>query len=324
MKVFKLIVNLDDETGLTFNALVAAPAHNKSVMAFSESKKSYLSFNDNKQMITGIAISANQLIERNSPELGKYFVYFEPKEVEKMILKMSRQKLLSSVNLMHDDSQVVSGITFIEGYFIDDTKKLPKGLDDKNVQKGSYAMTYYVEDVNLYNEIKLGKYAGYSIEGIFVQIPININNNKNKNEMKKSFLKKIFGEEKFAEVTTADGTVLSYEGELAVGTPMFTTNEAGEQVAAPAGDVVMEDGTTITIDGDGVVSAITPAEEMSEEITGEDVVAALQKMAKQIKESNSATNKRMDDFEKSFAGKNQKFDKSEDSQGWKGFTKKSK
>ena len=327
MKVFKLIVNLDDETGLTFNALVSSPAHNKAVMAFSEQKKSYLSFDDSKQMITGVAISANQLIERNSPELGKYYVYFEPKEVSKMILKMSRQKLLSSVNLMHDNKQVVSGITFIEGYFIDDTKRLPKELDDKNVQKGSYVMTYYVEDKNLYDEIKGGKYVGFSVEGLFEQEPININNNqknekmKNKNVLMQK-LSKLLGEDKFTDITAADGTVLSYEGELAVGTAMFMTDGDGNQVAAAAGDYVMEDGKTITVDGDGVVSAITEAS-TEDEITGDEVMSALTKMASTIKANNDAVNKRLDAFEKASLNKNQKFDKGADSDGWKGKVKKS-
>ena len=199
MEVFKLIVDLDDDTGLTFNALVDRPAHNKSLIAFDkEGSKKLMHFNDSKRMITGVAISANQLIFRSDPNLGNYYVYFEPTEVEKMVRKMSRQQLLSSVNLMHDSKKVVKGITFMEGYFVSDSKR-PLN-DSENVQNGSYVMTYYVEDEGLYNEIKGGRYVGYSVEGIFDQIPMQIkksNINQKSNKMKKVSLSKlIFGKEK--------------------------------------------------------------------------------------------------------------------------------
>jgi len=338
MKVFKLIVNLDDETGLTFNALVDQPAHNKAVMAFNKQSQSYLAFDDNKQMITGIAISANQLIERNSPEMGRYYVYFEPKEVEKMILKMSRQQLLSSVNLMHDGKQKVEGITFMEGYFVTKTNRPSTGLDNQNIQNGSYVMTYFVEDKKLYKEIQNGKYLGYSIEGLFEQIPIKINTNQKLKTMtkKKSLFQMVFGEEveqTFKEMECKDGTILTYDGELAVGTAMFVTVE-DKKVAAPAGKMECKDGMVLTIDGDGLVSEITPAEEeadMAAEVKVEDVVAAMAKINKDLKESfaaltkeNKAITERLTAFEKSLIPTSQKFERAEGQKTWKDISPKSK
>ena len=67
-----------------------------------------------------------------------------------------------------------------------------------------------------------------------------------------------------AEVTTVDGDVLSYEGDLAVGTPVFVTDESEEQLPAPAGAYAVEmDGVNwvITIDDNGVVSELEEVEE---------------------------------------------------------------
>lgn len=320
MDVYKLIVDLDDDTGLTFNALVDRPAHSKSLLAFNKDEPTKMFFNDSKRMITGVAISANQLIYRNDPQLGAYYVYFEPKEVEKMVLKMSRQQLLSSVNLMHDSKQVVKGITFIEGYFVSDNKRPVN--DDENVQNGSYVMTYFVEDEALYNQIRAGKYVGFSVEGIFDQIPMQIkksNINKKPSKMKKqsSLAKLIFGKEKFAEVTTADGVMLSYEGELAVGTAVFVMDEEGNAVTAPEGTHVLEDGTSLVVDASGIVTEIIEAEAAPEDVELSEVIEVLQELSR----AQKALEAKFDKFTKESVPAVKKFKRTEGaSKTWKEMT----
>lgn len=81
----------------------------------------------------------------------------------------------------------------------------------------------------------------------------------------------------FAEVTTADGeTVLSYEGELAEGVAMFIMTEEGEQVPAPEGTYELGgdmEGTTITLDADGIVVEVVSgeAEAEAEEVEAEEM-----------------------------------------------------
>ena len=69
----------------------------------------------------------------------------------------------------------------------------------------------------------------------------------------------------FAEVTTIDGIVLQYDGELAVGTPVFVLDEAGDQLPAPEGQYQIDvDGviTIISLDAQGIVNAVElPSEE---------------------------------------------------------------
>lgn len=66
----------------------------------------------------------------------------------------------------------------------------------------------------------------------------------------------------FTEATLADGTTISYEGELAEGTPVMVISEEGE-VPIPDGEYEMEDGATFTTKK-GVVETFTPAEEAPE------------------------------------------------------------
>ena len=81
----------------------------------------------------------------------------------------------------------------------------------------------------------------------------------------------MFGNEtkvEMAEVTAVDGTALSYDGELAVGTPVFIKDEEGEKLPAPAEAYGVEvDGVNwvMTIDDNGVVSELEEVEEMDED-----------------------------------------------------------
>lgn len=63
----------------------------------------------------------------------------------------------------------------------------------------------------------------------------------------------------FAEVQTVDGITLFYEGDLAVGTPVFVLDADGNQIVAQEGDFQIDiDGKifVISIDVNGVVSAM--------------------------------------------------------------------
>ena len=64
LPLYDIVIDLDDpETTVSFNSLVANPAHEKSFETFSQ--KIAYQFNDEEQVITGVAISANTPIFRS-------------------------------------------------------------------------------------------------------------------------------------------------------------------------------------------------------------------------------------------------------------------
>jgi len=80
----------------------------------------------------------------------------------------------------------------------------------------------------------------------------------------------------FNEATLVDGTIVKWEGDLAVGTPVMVVTAEGE-VPAPDGEHELTDGT-IVVTVDGMVSEIRPVEPATE---GE-VPAADEEMKKAI------------------------------------------
>jgi hypothetical protein len=63
----------------------------------------------------------------------------------------------------------------------------------------------------------------------------------------------------FSEVQTVDGITLYYEGELAIGTPVFVLDAENNEIPAPEGDFQVDiEGSVfvLSVDVNGVVSAM--------------------------------------------------------------------
>ena len=86
-----------------------------------------------------------------------------------------------------------------------------------------------------------------------------------------------------AESKTADGKVLSYEGELVQGTAVNLVTEAGSE-PAPDGDYMLEDGATKVVIAAGVVTSVEKAQEMPATPAMPELVQQMEtKFASQVK-----------------------------------------
>ena len=80
--------------------------------------------------------------------------------------------------------------------------------------------------------------------------------------------------QKFETATLVDGTVVQWEGELAVGTALFVVGEDGEAIPAPDGQHNVEGGLVVTT-VDGLVTEVVEAtiEDEEMEVTPEEQTA---------------------------------------------------
>lgn len=276
--IYELTINEEDETGVTFNSLVDVPAHMKEFITFGEESIPY-SFNEEKRMVTGVMISANTLIPRNDAKIGVHDVVFKAETIEKIRKKFMMNGFSNNLNKQHNDKDIVKGATLIDSYLIGGEKNpgVPEAFKHMNLQDGTWIASYYIEDDKLWQEVKEGKFQGFSVEGYFDRQPIQFNSEKSKNNnmKRKSIFQLLFGseennqnnennEEKFETIEAIDGTVLSYDGELNVDTPLFVESvneETGEtdRLPAPEGDyqvTVDEVAIVISVNADGLVSEI--------------------------------------------------------------------
>jgi len=159
---------LDEETTVSFNSLVSMPAHEKNFMTFAKQKA--FEFNDEEQVITGLAISADTPIYRFDQETGEeYYVVFTKQAIKDIIFDYARKDNFNNVNLEHNPNRIVKSIFMIHSYQID--------ADD-----GSWIVSYKVTDKELFDKAKNGEFNGFSIEGVF-----NLIDTKEEHEMSKIY-----------------------------------------------------------------------------------------------------------------------------------------
>lgn len=166
--------NINDDVEVDFVALVDRPAIEKNFMTFS--KHSTFAIQDEEQRIaSGPLMLSDTPIYRNDG--GKeYYVVFPKETIRKIVLKFFKKGYQSNVNLMHDSSQVVDGVTMFESWITDANRgiKPMEGFDD--APDGSWFGSFKVENDDVWNKIKSGEFKGFSVEGFF---------NYKKNQMSK-------------------------------------------------------------------------------------------------------------------------------------------
>jgi hypothetical protein len=291
MPLYKITINEDDDTGVQANAFVDMPAHMKGSINFDIHKKPIkYDFNEEKRMVTGVMISAGTPIYRRSDdEAPEHYVYFPPEEIEKIVNKFMRNGFNNSLNEMHDPSKPIQGVKMIHSYIIGgvNNPQAPEAFKGQNLQKGTWIATYHVANDAIWNKVKSGEFQGFSVEGLFDRTEITVKHKykSNKSSMKKpNFWQLVFGKaDSFAEVTTADGLVLKYEGDLAEGTAVFMDAD-GVDVPATAGEYAVEiDGVPqlLTIDDNGLVVTLVVVEASAEgdEMKADEFVAFMKKFS---------------------------------------------
>ena len=271
LRVYDMRINEFDETGVDINSFVDAPAHMRIFDTYGKKKVNF-AINEEKRIVTGVFILANFLIYRRDEQLGEHYVKFSPEEIWKIRNKFFKNKYNVNTNVQH--ATMVEGAILVDSYIVHSTDprfpKVPEILAKQKVNDGSWVGSYYIENEALWQDCKNGIFKGFSVEGYFDKVQIKIKTNM-KNNKKTSFFKNIFGAdnvpEAMSDVTTVDGIVLSYEGDLAVGTAMMIDAE-GQPIAATEGDHQIEvDGKTyaISLDAEGVITSMEEVTAMSEE-----------------------------------------------------------
>ena len=164
MQIFNL--EIDDETGLVRMSLVNSPAVEVDFLAFSKEEKKAMYFADEeKHIVTGVALRADFPVYRVAENGEEFYVNFTPSVIEKCVQKFMREQRGGEVDLEHNGKKV-SGVYLFESYI------LRGGLKDErfaDVKEGSWVVSYKVDNEEVWAKIKSGELKGFSVEGYFFE-----------------------------------------------------------------------------------------------------------------------------------------------------------
>jgi len=296
LPIYKVVLSEDDE--MDFNAFVDYPATKKGAFFFGKNQPKQ-HFNDEKRIVTGVAIATNVPIYRRGQDGQEYRLFFTKEVVRELGRRMMERGYMHNVNSMHDSNKQIKGVTLEEIYYTDKERghHAPDIFKGQNLQDGTMIVSYHVKDNKEWAKWKSGEYQGFSIEAWFDLQKVNFNNQINMKKEEKSFLEHIKSffttenvetkevenmeeeeEKTFAETITASGETMKWEGDLATGTPVFLITEESDIVASEGVYSLPEMNLLVTVDANGLVESV---EEVTEEEFTE-VEQAVEQMAKQF------------------------------------------
>jgi len=174
----ELTVNELEETGIDIISFVEAPAIETNFMYFSKNKKqNFSSIDAEKRIVVGAAMLANEKIVREDADGNPYFVYFSEETVRKCQELFFKKGNTKGTNVDHEQTKVSSGVTVVESWIVENPemdKSKHLGYDD--IPKGSWFVSYKVDDDALWEKVKSGEVQGFSVEGVFTQTVVDDKN----------------------------------------------------------------------------------------------------------------------------------------------------
>ena len=158
-------LNIDDSenTGCFKISLVDFPAVETSFLCFNAEpeKFNFKVTDDEKHIVTGIALRCNVPIYRVSPDGTEYYVLFTKETVEHIMQKFAKDNNAFNISIQHELD--VKDCYVVESYLINKERGIvPQEFSD--IEDGSWVVSVKIENPKVWQYIKEGNCSGFSIE----------------------------------------------------------------------------------------------------------------------------------------------------------------
>lgn len=174
----------DQDNGLDIISFVSEPAMKKDFMYFNVDKKKYefKASDVEKRIVTGPAMVPNQEILRLDAQHNPYFVYFTEETIEKAQEMFAKYGKTKSTNYQHEVG--MRDVTVVESWIVTDpSNDKANALGFKDIPKGTWMVSYKVDNDKLWNMVKDGQVMGFSIQGVFGRRIVNMSTEVSIDEM---------------------------------------------------------------------------------------------------------------------------------------------
>lgn len=172
MKVLELIIDKDSEDlGVFAVSIVEKPAIQKMFVKFADDKKMLkFAVDEEKRIITGPAMIPDVQMYRSPGSIGnseEVMVFFSEASVRSAAELFLAQDMNNNVTLQHE--RPTKGLSLRESWIIEDPlhdKCFVYGYED--LPKGTWMLSFNVNDPEIWESIKNGSYNGFSVEAFFI------------------------------------------------------------------------------------------------------------------------------------------------------------
>jgi hypothetical protein len=158
-------LTLEEETdGVFAVSAVEEPAIQRNFVYMNKQEVMLKSIDDEKRLLIGPLLVPNQKIPRFDEELGMYNIYFSADTISEISKRFMKNKYNSEVTVEHDKK--VKDVYLVESWIVEQSSKDKSNLYGYTLPKGTWMGIYRVDNDKVWEDVKLGKYKGFSVEAI--------------------------------------------------------------------------------------------------------------------------------------------------------------
>lgn len=173
LPVYKLQIDNDESLGVEIMSLVKYPAIETNWIKLSKAKRLKFEIQDeDKQIILGAALIPDILIYR-CDAAGEYNITIDKDTVFEVSQKFMADKNIHNVNIEHE-GKLIDGITLAYSFVSNEKLGISNPQQFKDLPEGTWFVAYKVTDSDLWQRIKKGDVLGFSIEGFFNYLKIDL------------------------------------------------------------------------------------------------------------------------------------------------------
>ena len=277
MKTYEAIFDVNKK-GVFAISLVNDPATEEFFIAMKKNQEiQFKTLDEEKRLLTGLVLRADQIIPRKHPETGEEFnILFRADTIRELSQNFFNLDFHKNSRLEHED--IIDGVTFVESWTVLDPKNDKSTALGLSSEKDDWFITMKVYNDEIWNDyVKTGKVKGFSIDALMPIKEINLNSNNMYDEILKAIkegftkltLNKDKDEIKLAMVKSGD-IEIHFEGDaLEVGGAVWTMGEEDMKVALPPGDYPLDEGKVLVVTEEGIVAEVKAASDEGEELDKE-------------------------------------------------------
>ncbi len=159
---FADIVN--DSDAISIISIVDRPAVESNFVKFDAEKKPVrLSADDERRIVSGVALIPDFPIYRRDADGTEYYLAFTAAAIRRVVERFYARNNSTSVNLNHADA--VNSCVVFESMIVDHARGIAP-VEFAEYPDGTWVVSTKINDPALWEDIKAGKYNGFSVEGV--------------------------------------------------------------------------------------------------------------------------------------------------------------
>lgn len=188
-KIYRFKVDLKNDKAYSATAFVESPAIQSNFQYFRElstSENGDISFtndlekyqlfsttNDEQRICSGALLIPNLPIIRLNKNTNEYYYgVFTAEDIFNISIIMHKNGRINNTNVEHNSKIENDDVYMFESFIIDSNRGIypPKGFEE--LPDGSLFASFKVFNDDIWNDVKSGKFRGFSIEGWFEEVEL--------------------------------------------------------------------------------------------------------------------------------------------------------